>query len=100
MNRNAFASNTCPSIAYNPNKKLKMSHYLFNVKTFRPPILQENCLPQILCELIEIHMDVARGLTFLCDAEVGLIIFSSTDKLYDYASTRSASLFIPSFWCD
>ncbi|KAK8562780.1 hypothetical protein V6N12_010850 [Hibiscus sabdariffa] len=29
----------------------------------------------------------ARELSILCDAEVGLIIFSSTGKLYDYAST-------------
>ncbi|KDP35959.1 hypothetical protein JCGZ_09931 [Jatropha curcas] len=31
----------------------------------------------------------ARELSILCDAEVGVIIFSSTGKLYDYASTRS-----------
>lgn len=30
----------------------------------------------------------ARELSILCDAEVGLIVFSSTGKLYDYASTR------------
>ncbi|CAL5329524.1 unnamed protein product [Camellia sinensis] len=30
----------------------------------------------------------AKELSILCDAEVGLIIFSSTGKLYDYASTR------------
>ncbi|KAL4297750.1 hypothetical protein GQ457_12G029250 [Hibiscus cannabinus] len=89
MNRNAFASNTCRSTAYNPNRKLKMSHCLFNVKTFSPPILQGNCLPQILCELIEIHMDVARELTILCDAEVGLIIFSSTDKLWGFEPLTS-----------
>jgi len=29
----------------------------------------------------------ARELSILCDAEVGLIIFSSTGKLYDYASS-------------
>ncbi|KAJ7968337.1 MADS-box transcription factor [Quillaja saponaria] len=29
----------------------------------------------------------ARELSILCDAEVGLIVFSSTGKLYDYAST-------------
>ncbi|KAJ8764759.1 hypothetical protein K2173_009158 [Erythroxylum novogranatense] len=29
----------------------------------------------------------ARELSILCDAEVGVIIFSSTGKLYDYAST-------------
>ncbi|KAF2296529.1 hypothetical protein GH714_040537 [Hevea brasiliensis] len=31
----------------------------------------------------------ARELSILCDAEVGVIIFSSTGKLYDYASTRT-----------
>ncbi|RVW65697.1 MADS-box transcription factor ANR1 [Vitis vinifera] len=31
----------------------------------------------------------AKELAILCDAEVGVIIFSSTGKLYDYASTRS-----------
>ncbi|KAK3009279.1 hypothetical protein RJ639_014322 [Escallonia herrerae] len=30
----------------------------------------------------------AKELSILCDAEVGLVIFSSTGKLYDYASTR------------
>ncbi|XP_063940232.1 MADS-box transcription factor 27 isoform X2 [Daucus carota subsp. sativus] len=30
----------------------------------------------------------ARELAILCDAEVGLMIFSSTGKLYDFASTR------------
>lgn len=38
----------------------------------------------------------ARELSILCDAEVGVIIFSSTGKLYDYASSRlySFSLFL------
>ncbi|GKV26616.1 hypothetical protein SLEP1_g35881 [Rubroshorea leprosula] len=36
----------------------------------------------------------ARELAILCDAEVGLMIFSSTGKLYEYASTRSALLHI------
>uniref|UniRef100_A0A5K1C165 MADS-box domain-containing protein n=1 Tax=Nymphaea colorata TaxID=210225 RepID=A0A5K1C165_9MAGN len=31
----------------------------------------------------------ARELAILCDADVGLIIFSSTGKLYDFASSRS-----------
>ncbi|KAH0912823.1 hypothetical protein HID58_036144 [Brassica napus] len=31
----------------------------------------------------------AKELAILCDAEVGLIIFSNTDKLYDFASSRS-----------
>ncbi|CAI9110567.1 OLC1v1010621C2 [Oldenlandia corymbosa var. corymbosa] len=30
----------------------------------------------------------AKELAVLCDAEVGVIVFSSTSKLYDYASTR------------
>ncbi|XP_028771698.1 MADS-box protein AGL24-like [Neltuma alba] len=31
----------------------------------------------------------AKELATLCDAEIGLIVFSSTGKLHDYASTRS-----------
>jgi hypothetical protein len=31
----------------------------------------------------------AKELGILCDAEVGLVIFSSTGRLYEYASTRS-----------
>ncbi|RXI00399.1 hypothetical protein DVH24_037947 [Malus domestica] len=31
----------------------------------------------------------AKELSILCDAEVGLIVFSSTGRLYDYASTRT-----------
>ncbi|GLT52274.1 hypothetical protein SLA2020_256220 [Shorea laevis] len=34
----------------------------------------------------------ARELAILCDAEVGLMIFSSTGKLYEYASTRMKTL--------
>ncbi|KAL3724000.1 hypothetical protein ACJRO7_036078 [Eucalyptus globulus] len=34
----------------------------------------------------------ARELSILCDAEVGLIIFSSTGKLYEYASTSMTTL--------
>eukprot|EP00257_Ricinus_communis_P004758 XP_002518331.2 MADS-box transcription factor 23 isoform X2 [Ricinus communis] len=34
----------------------------------------------------------ARELSILCDAEVGVIIFSSTSKLYDYASTSMNSV--------
>lgn len=30
----------------------------------------------------------AQELSVLCDAEIGLIIFSGTGKLYDYSSTR------------
>ena len=30
----------------------------------------------------------AKELAILCDAEVGLIIFSNTDKLYDFSSSR------------
>ncbi|KAG6762528.1 hypothetical protein POTOM_033036 [Populus tomentosa] len=31
----------------------------------------------------------AKELSILCDAEIGVIIFSSTGKLYDYANTSS-----------
>lgn len=42
----------------------------------------------------------AKELAILCDAEVGLVIFSSTGKLYDFASTRSARyLFFAFFLC-
>ncbi|KAG6710014.1 hypothetical protein I3842_06G161300 [Carya illinoinensis] len=34
----------------------------------------------------------AKELSILCDAEVGVIVFSSTDKLYDYASTSMKSV--------
>ncbi|XP_010244699.1 PREDICTED: MADS-box transcription factor 23-like isoform X2 [Nelumbo nucifera] len=34
----------------------------------------------------------ARELAILCDAEVGLMIFSSTGKLYDFASTSMRSI--------
>ncbi|CAI9781806.1 unnamed protein product [Fraxinus pennsylvanica] len=34
----------------------------------------------------------AKELAILCDAQVGLIIFSSTGKLYDFASTSMKSL--------
>ncbi|KAF3435872.1 hypothetical protein FNV43_RR22964 [Rhamnella rubrinervis] len=34
----------------------------------------------------------AKELSILCDAEVGLIIFSSTGKLYDYASSSMKSV--------
>ncbi|KAG5543768.1 hypothetical protein RHGRI_016502 [Rhododendron griersonianum] len=37
----------------------------------------------------------AKELAILCDAEVGVIIFSSTDKLYESASTRSGDEVIP-----
>ena len=30
----------------------------------------------------------AKELAILCDAEVGVIVFSSTGKLYEFASTR------------
>ena len=30
----------------------------------------------------------AKELAILCDAEVGLIVFSSTGRLYDFAGTR------------
>ncbi|GAA0168902.1 hypothetical protein LIER_40671 [Lithospermum erythrorhizon] len=31
----------------------------------------------------------AKELSILCDAQLGLIIFSTTGRLYDFASTRS-----------
>ncbi|KAG5238632.1 MADS-box transcription factor [Salix suchowensis] len=34
----------------------------------------------------------AKELSILCDAEIGVIIFSSTGKLYDYASTSMRSI--------
>ncbi|XP_050146107.1 MADS-box transcription factor ANR1-like [Malus sylvestris] len=34
----------------------------------------------------------AKELSILCDAEVGLIVFSSTGRLYDYASTSMESV--------
>ncbi|RZS04749.1 hypothetical protein BHM03_00035125 [Ensete ventricosum] len=34
----------------------------------------------------------AKELAILCDAEVGVVVFSSTDRLYEFASTRYASL--------
>ncbi|XP_057429175.1 MADS-box transcription factor 23-like isoform X1 [Lotus japonicus] len=34
----------------------------------------------------------AKELSILCDAEVGLIVFSSTGKLYEYASTSMKSV--------
>ncbi|CAJ1936169.1 unnamed protein product [Sphenostylis stenocarpa] len=34
----------------------------------------------------------ARELSILCDAEVGLIVFSSTGKLYEFASTSMKSV--------
>ncbi|XP_022991329.1 MADS-box transcription factor ANR1-like isoform X3 [Cucurbita maxima] len=34
----------------------------------------------------------ARELSILCDAEVGLIVFSSTGKLYDYSTTSIRSI--------
>jgi MADS-box transcription factor len=36
----------------------------------------------------------AKELAILCDAEVGLMIFSSTGRLYEYSSTRSVCNFI------
>ncbi|KAF7829258.1 MADS-box transcription factor 23-like isoform X1 [Senna tora] len=37
-------------------------------------------------------MKKAKELAILCDAEVGLVIFSSTAKLYEYASTSMKSV--------
>ncbi|KAF8029850.1 hypothetical protein BT93_E2310 [Corymbia citriodora subsp. variegata] len=41
----------------------------------------------------------AKELAILCDAEVGVIIFSSTGKLYDFASNRSYSRSLLQFFC-
>lgn len=38
----------------------------------------------------------AEELSVLCDADVALIIFSSTGKLFEYASSRSVSSSLPS----
>ncbi|KAF7848080.1 hypothetical protein BT93_L2315 [Corymbia citriodora subsp. variegata] len=32
----------------------------------------------------------AREISILCDAEVGVIVFSCTGKLYDFASSRQS----------
>ncbi|GMP80588.1 hypothetical protein CsSME_00035625 [Camellia sinensis var. sinensis] len=32
----------------------------------------------------------AKELAILCDAEVGVMVFSSTGKLYDFSSSRSS----------
>ncbi|CAL9201114.1 unnamed protein product [Musa hybrid cultivar] len=37
-------------------------------------------------------MKKAKELAILCDAEVGLVVFSSTGRLYDYASTSMKSV--------
>ncbi|RRT75404.1 hypothetical protein B296_00025116 [Ensete ventricosum] len=34
----------------------------------------------------------AKELAILCDAEVGVVVFSSTGRLYEFASTRYAYL--------
>ncbi|KAG0523703.1 hypothetical protein BDA96_07G145500 [Sorghum bicolor] len=34
----------------------------------------------------------AKELAILCDAEVGLVVFSSTGRLYDFASTSMKSV--------
>jgi len=36
----------------------------------------------------------ARELSVLCDAEVAVIVFSSTGKLYEFSSTRYVTLFL------
>ncbi|PHT66362.1 hypothetical protein T459_30787 [Capsicum annuum] len=36
----------------------------------------------------------AKELAILCDAEVGVIIFSSTSKLHDYANTRAIGVLL------
>ncbi|CAM8883396.1 unnamed protein product [Rhodiola kirilowii] len=39
----------------------------------------------------------AKELSILCDAEVGVMVFSSTGKLYDFASTSSMKAIIEQF---
>ena len=39
-------------------------------------------------------MKKARELSVLCDAEVGVIVFSGTGRLYEFASSRSPYVFI------
>jgi hypothetical protein len=38
----------------------------------------------------------AQELSVLCDAEVGVIIFSNTGRLYDFSSSRFSSINLPS----
>ncbi|MQM08143.1 hypothetical protein Taro_040997 [Colocasia esculenta] len=38
----------------------------------------------------------AQELSVLCDAQVGVVVFSSTGKLFEYSSTRYAT-FVPSW---
>ena len=40
-------------------------------------------------------MKKAKELAILCDAEVGVIIFSSTGKLYEFASSRYVHIIFP-----
>ena len=37
-------------------------------------------------------MKKAKELSILCDAEVGLIVFSCTGKLYEFANTRLVTI--------
>lgn len=36
----------------------------------------------------------AKELAILCDAEVGLVVFSSTSRLYEYSSSRFVCVFV------
>jgi hypothetical protein len=40
----------------------------------------------------------AEELSVLCDAEVGLVIFSTTGKLYEYASSRYVRYFFCNYY--
>lgn len=40
----------------------------------------------------------ARELSVLCDAEVGVMIFSSTGRLYEFSSSRSAESHIDFYY--
>ncbi|KAM0936084.1 putative transcription factor MADS-type1 family [Dioscorea sansibarensis] len=39
----------------------------------------------------------AKELGILCDAEIGLIVFSSTGRLYDYTNTKYLFILFSSF---
>jgi MADS-box transcription factor, plant len=36
----------------------------------------------------------ARELSILCDAEVGLVVFSCTDRLYEFSSSRYGKAYV------
>jgi hypothetical protein len=40
----------------------------------------------------------AREISVLCDAEVGVVVFSSAGKLYDYCSPKTSCVPFPTPW--